>query len=30
MADVREIVETDEWLIAMNGGVRSPRPYSDR
>ena len=30
MADVREIVDTDEWLIALNGGRRSPRPFSDR
>jgi hypothetical protein len=29
MAEVREIVDTFEWLIAMNGGP-SPRPFSDR
>jgi hypothetical protein len=28
LAEAREIVETNEWLIAMAGG-RSPRPYSD-
>lgn len=27
--EVKEIVDTDEWLIAMNGGP-SPRPRSDR
>ncbi len=28
MAEVREIVETDAWLVAMNGG-HSPRPRGD-
>lgn len=27
-AEVREIVDTDEWLITL-AGARSPRPFSD-